>query len=88
MQLQDFSLQHSQKDLGDLSQTADWTLSVVPLASPGDFEINTYSTYGGRAAGEEVAYYNAATCPDCSAGMIRQGRCCVCPSCGFESCLH
>lgn len=36
---------------------------------------------------EEYAYHNAASCPDCSAGMIRQGRCCVCPSCGYESCL-
>ena len=36
---------------------------------------------------EDYAYYNIASCPDCSGGMIRQGRCCVCPSCGFESCL-
>jgi hypothetical protein len=36
---------------------------------------------------EDYAYYNVANCPDCSGAMIRQGRCCVCPSCGFESCL-
>jgi len=35
----------------------------------------------------DYAYHNVASCPDCSGGMIRQGRCCVCPSCGFESCL-
>lgn len=36
---------------------------------------------------EDYTYYNVASCPDCSGGMIRQGRCCVCPSCGYESCL-
>ncbi len=35
---------------------------------------------------EDCAYLNAATCPDCSGGMIRQGGCCFCPECGFESC--
>jgi hypothetical protein len=36
---------------------------------------------------DRYAYLNVETCPDCSAGMIRQGRCCACPSCGFESCV-
>ncbi len=44
-------------------------------------------TYWGGHESEDYAYHNAATCPDCGGGMIRQGRCCVCPSCGFESCL-
>ncbi|MBU0982436.1 MAG: hypothetical protein KKA42_01095 [candidate division Zixibacteria bacterium] len=44
--------------------------------------------WSGRNGEEaaELAYFNAATCPDCSGAMIRQGRCCVCPSCGFETC--
>jgi hypothetical protein len=37
---------------------------------------------------QEYCYYNAATCPDCSAGMIRLGGCFSCPSCGFESCSY
>ncbi|MDZ4724292.1 MAG: hypothetical protein SGI97_10370 [candidate division Zixibacteria bacterium] len=34
----------------------------------------------------EYAYANAATCPECDSGMVRQGGCCSCPSCGFSSC--
>ena len=66
---------------------------VVPLATESDFE----SQRGGRrrlAVGlfqrtdsDSYAYLNAETCPDCGGGMIRQGRCCACPSCGFESCV-
>lgn len=35
---------------------------------------------------EEISYSNAATCPDCGAGMVRLGTCFSCPSCGFGSC--
>ena len=35
---------------------------------------------------ENYDYVNAATCPDCGSGMIRQGGCCSCISCGFSSC--
>jgi len=31
-------------------------------------------------------YINAASCPDCGAGMVRQGFCFSCPVCGFGSC--
>jgi len=35
---------------------------------------------------EDMCYRNAATCPDCGAGMIRMGNCTACPLCGFGSC--
>ncbi|MFQ6008428.1 MAG: hypothetical protein ACE5K8_05675 [Candidatus Zixiibacteriota bacterium] len=31
-------------------------------------------------------YWNAATCPDCAAGMVRLGSCLCCQSCGYETC--
>lgn len=31
-------------------------------------------------------YINAATCPDCGAGMVRLGTCFNCLSCGWGSC--
>jgi hypothetical protein len=34
----------------------------------------------------EYVHHNAATCPDCGAGMVRLGVCCSCPLCGFGSC--
>ncbi|HUV31319.1 MAG TPA: hypothetical protein VMY05_09555 [Acidobacteriota bacterium] len=43
--------------------------------------------YAGGAVGtEDCVFHNVANCPDCSGGMIRQGGCCFCPECGFESC--
>ena len=64
--------------------------SLVPLATPADFEnadnSPSFSILDG-ATGDNYTCYNVATCPDCSGGMMRQGKCCVCPSCGFESCL-
>ena len=35
---------------------------------------------------DDCAYYNVATCPDCGGGLLRQGTCCTCPSCGLEAC--
>ncbi|UCG62661.1 MAG: hypothetical protein JSV52_05080 [Candidatus Zixiibacteriota bacterium] len=35
---------------------------------------------------ESYTYLNAATCPDCGAGMVRLGGCFTCMSCGFASC--
>ena len=66
---------------------------MIPLASEADFEHQ--KSYRRRLAvglyqktdSDSYAYLNAETCPDCGGGMIRQGRCCVCPSCGFESCV-
>ena len=65
---------------------------VAPLATEADFErrkSNQRRLVGlyQRADSDSYAYLNAETCPDCGGGMIRQGRCCVCPSCGFESCV-
>ncbi len=65
---------------------------VAPLATEADFEYQM-SRGGGfvrlyqKTDSDSYAYLNAATCPDCGGGMIRQGRCCACPSCGFESCV-
>ena len=63
--------------------------AAVPMATEADFgnrhlfqDIDLFAT-----ADSDIAYQNAATCPDCAGGMIRQGRCCACPSCGYESCL-
>jgi hypothetical protein len=60
---------------------------AIALATTADFDITAYPTAVQLLSTDDYTYYNAATCPDCSGGMIRQGRCCVCPSCGFESCL-
>ncbi len=35
---------------------------------------------------EGYSYLNAATCPDCGAGMVRLGNCFSCPLCGFGGC--
>jgi len=35
---------------------------------------------------ENYSYVNAATCPDCGAGMVRLGSCFSCPLCGFGGC--
>lgn len=32
------------------------------------------------------SYPNAASCPDCGAGMVRLGSCFACPLCGFGAC--
>jgi hypothetical protein len=63
---------------------------AIPMATEADFdnrcmlpEIDLFQP----SDSDNYAYQNAATCPDCAGGMIRQGRCCACPSCGYESCL-
>ena len=65
---------------------------VVPLATEADFERRRNQRRGlaslyQKTDSDSYAYLNAETCPDCGGGMIRQGRCCACPSCGFESCV-
>ena len=62
----------------------------VAMATEADFGHFSWSSgvdLYNLADSDRYTYLNVATCPDCAAGMIRQGRCCVCPSCGFESCL-
>ncbi len=39
-----------------------------------------------NAPHDEYHYHNAATCPDCGQGMVRQGTCFQCPVCGYSSC--
>ncbi len=46
--------------------------------------IGAFST--DVTTGEEFYYLNAASCPDCGAGMVRQGLCFACPVCGFGGC--
>ena len=31
-------------------------------------------------------FHNAANCPDCESGMVKQGGCFSCPACGFSAC--
>jgi predicted RNA-binding Zn-ribbon protein involved in translation (DUF1610 family) len=44
------------------------------------------ATVTDSAIDESYSYQNAASCPDCGSGMIRQGSCFACPTCGFGSC--
>jgi len=59
------------------------------------FAVELYDGFANGAAdvfrGEsdqthEYAVTNAATCPDCGAGMVRLGSCFSCPLCGFGGC--
>lgn len=84
-------MQLSHNELQDITGGPMPAQIVVPLATELDFEpvrrgrglrVGLYQ----QADSDSYAYLNAETCPDCGAGMIRQGRCCACPSCGFESC--
>jgi len=72
------------------AQVGLFPMAAAPLATEADFS-NPHSLPSVElyqfADSDNYAYQNAETCPDCAGGMIRQGRCCTCPSCGFESCL-
>jgi hypothetical protein len=41
---------------------------------------------GDKTGNAFCRYWNAATCPDCGAGMVRLGSCFSCQSCGYETC--
>jgi hypothetical protein len=71
-----------QMERSDIRITQD-----IQGAVPVEADYSPFMRFDHDFHNEEYAYHNAASCPDCSGGMIRQGRCCVCPSCGFESCL-
>ncbi len=63
--------------------------ALVPLAGMADFDNTAGASSVELLTSDDIGdyvYHNVVVCPDCSAGMIRQGRCCVCPSCGFETC--
>ena len=52
-----------------------------------DYEIGSSVFYTDREAEtDNYSYINAASCPDCGAGMIRLGGCLSCPVCGFGTC--
>ena len=56
----------------------------VPL-----FGAETSFDWMHTAVGDGVGsccYYDAATCPDCSSGMVRLGTCFSCPVCGWGGC--
>ncbi len=74
-------------DLGLREITQFHLQPAVAMATVADFDTREYFPVVQLASTEDCTYHNVATCPDCSGGMIRQGRCCVCPSCGFETCL-
>jgi hypothetical protein len=50
-------------------------------------EVPTLSPEARQTAQVPVySYPNAASCPDCGAGMVRLGSCLSCPLCGFGAC--
>lgn len=54
--------------------------------APSEHQMAMEITCWPRRESEDCLYLNSASCPDCTAGMISQGGCFVCPACGFESC--
>jgi len=49
---------------------------------------NSFSNDELTTLAGDYYYHNAASCPDCGAGMVRQGLCFTCPSCGFGGCAN
>ena len=73
-------------DLGASSTADKFLVELVedyafspPEGPIGAFGVDSMSTDG-------FYYLNAASCPDCGAGMVRQGLCFACPVCGFGGC--
>ena len=66
---------------------SDYRLSAVPAELSEDYAGNPLGTFIAEDRfSEDYSYQNAAACPDCGAGMVRQGLCFACPACGFGSC--
>ncbi|MGH8015407.1 MAG: hypothetical protein ACREBV_04395 [Candidatus Zixiibacteriota bacterium] len=59
---------------------------LYPTAPTGRDE----DTSGGRPNAvpllDGFCFQNAANCPDCDGGMVKQGACFSCPTCGFSAC--
>jgi hypothetical protein len=64
--------------------------SIAPITfDPADFqqggwEVNKELT--DDVSPVQYPCFNAGTCPDCGAGMVRLGVCYSCPCCGFGGC--
>jgi hypothetical protein len=68
---------------------------TAPENKPQNQGIEMFEDYsmqsGFMATAPEVSderfyFHNAANCPDCDGGMVKQGGCFSCPSCGFSAC--
>ena len=59
---------------------------VHPAEIHEDYGSSTFVSLGSILSGESFSYFNAASCPDCGNGMVRQGGCLLCMTCGFSSC--
>ena len=67
------------------------SISIMPVHEQGIFDLSvtddTRTPYMGQfQADDDCQFLQAATCPDCGNGMVRQGGCCFCPDCGFQTC--
>ena len=51
-----------------------------------DYGQNAFISLNSGFSDENFNYFNAASCPDCGNGMVRQGGCLLCITCGFSSC--
>ncbi len=68
----------------DMDNTTEQTGVTVTHDTAGYDNTAWLSDEGGTD--ETCCYMNAATCPDCGAGMVRLGTCFTCPLCGWGSC--
>ena len=59
---------------------------LSPETAFGSPDGNIVFTFPEGLPDDSCHYHNAATCPDCGAGMVRQGSCFSCPLCGFGAC--
>jgi hypothetical protein len=74
---------------------------VIKMMRPGDKpsnqEVQMFEDYGAQTGFKSTAadavpllegfcFHNAADCPDCDNGMVKQGGCFSCPACGFSVC--
>lgn len=60
--------------------------AILPSTEMVDMGVDFGWWSGALQSSEEYQYRNAATCPDCGAGMVRLGTCYSCPGCGWGSC--
>ncbi len=79
------------ESLGSYRESIEAGRLTAPLFQPSEWAEYFRHSAGitnGRENAEatEVHYVNAATCPDCGAGMVRLGLCTTCLACGYGSC--
>ncbi len=63
-----------------ISNTDEFTTAEDPV------EAGLVCTWAEPVVDNGYSYINAGTCPDCGTGMVRQGNCFSCPSCGWGCC--